>query len=103
MNFVPFDVILYVGSSISTVDVTVCEYLKIPIRPFVCDFILSSAVEGALMTKTHVAVMGWIEVEVGILGLGCILARFWVTDCSYDKCVPAVFRESSNQESLCPG
>ena len=42
------------------------------------------------MTKTHVAVMGWIEVEVGILGLGCILARFWVTDCSYDKCIPVV-------------
>ena len=34
--------------------------------------------------------MGWIEVEVGILGLGCILARFWVTDCSYDKCVLVV-------------
>ena len=42
------------------------------------------------MTKTHVAVMGWIEVDLGLLGLGCILARFWVTDCSYDKCVPVV-------------
>ena len=90
MNFVPFDAILDVGSSISTIDVTVCEYLKIPIRPFSCDFVLSSGFEGALMTKTHVAVMGWIEVEVGILGLGCILARFWVTDCNYDKCVPVV-------------
>ena len=90
MNFVPFDAILDVGSTISTVDVTVCEYLKIPIRPFVCDFILSSGIEGALMTKAHVAVMGWIEVEVGILGLGYILARFWVTDCNYDKCVPVV-------------
>ena len=90
LNFVPFDVILDVGSNISTVDVTVYEYLKIPIRPFVCDFILNSGIEGALMTKTHVAVMGWIEVEVGILGLGCILAIFWVTDCSYDRCVPVV-------------
>ena len=69
LNFVPFDAILDVGSSISTVDVTVCEYLKIPIRPFVCNFILRSGVEGALMTKTHVAIMGWIEVEVGILGI----------------------------------
>ena len=90
LNFVPFDAILDVGSSISTVDVTVCDDLKIPISPFICDFILSSGVEGALMTKTHVAVMGWIDVEVGILGLGCILARFWVTHCSYDKCVPVV-------------
>ena len=90
LNFVPFDAILDVGSNISTVDVTVSEYLKIPIRPFVCNLILSSGIEGALMTKTHVAVMGWIEVEVGILGLGCILARFWVTDCSYDRCVPVV-------------
>ena len=62
LNFVPFDAILDVGSSISTIDVTVCEYLKIPIRPFSGDFVLSSGFEGALMTKTHVAVMGWIEV-----------------------------------------
>ena len=34
--------------------------------------------------------MGWIKVEVGILGMGCILARFWVTDCKYDKGVPVV-------------
>ena len=90
MNFVPFDAILDVGSSISTIDVTVCEYLKIPIRPFICDFTFSSGFEEVLMTKTHVAIMGWIEVEVGILGLGCILARFWVTDCNYGKCVPVV-------------
>ena len=34
--------------------------------------------------------MGWVEVEVGILGMGCILASFWVTDCKYDKGVPVV-------------
>ena len=62
LNFVPFDAILDFGFSISTIDVTVCEYLKIPIRPFICDFTLSSGFEGALMTKAHVAVMGWIEV-----------------------------------------
>ena len=38
LNFVPFDAILDVGSNISTVDVTVCEYLKIPMRPFVISF-----------------------------------------------------------------
>ena len=34
--------------------------------------------------------MGWIEVELGLLGMGCILARFWVTDCRHDKGVPVV-------------
>ena len=42
------------------------------------------------MTRSLIAIMGWIEVEVGILGMGCILARFWVADCKYDKGVPVV-------------
>ena len=42
------------------------------------------------MVKSLISVLGWIEVELGILGLGCILAIFWVTDCTYDKGVPVV-------------
>ena len=90
LNFVPFDALLDVGSSISMIDMKVCERLVLPINPFSCDISHCTGVEGALMTMSLICVMGWIEVEVGILGMGCILARFWVTDCKYDKGVPVV-------------
>ena len=84
LNFVPFDALLDVGSSISMIDMKVCEKLGLPINPFSCDIPHYVSVEGALMTKSLICIMGWVEVEVGILGMGCILARFWVTDCGYE-------------------
>ena len=77
------DALLDVGSSISMIDMKVCEKLGLPINPFSCDIPHCVGVEGALMTKSLICIMGWVEVEVGILGMGCILARFWVTDCGY--------------------
>ena len=70
------------------IDVKVCETLGLPVNPFSCDISHCVGVEGASMVKSLISVLGWIEVELGILGLGCILARFWVTDCTYDKGVP---------------
>ena len=72
------------------IDMKVCEKLGLPINPFSCDISHCVGVEGALMTRSLICIMGWVEVEVGILGMGCILARFWVTDCKYDKGVPVV-------------
>ena len=90
LNFVPFDALLDVGSSISMIDMKVCEKLGLPVNPFSCDISHYVGVEGALMTRSLICIMGWAEVEVGILGMGCILARFWVTDCGYDKGAPVV-------------
>ena len=92
LNFVPFDAILDVGSSISIIDVKVCETLGLPVNPFSCDISHCVGVEGTSMVKSLISVLGWIEVELGILGLGCILAKFWVTDCIFDKGVIAVLR-----------
>ena len=72
------------------IDVKVCEKLGLPINLFSCDISHCVGVEGALMTRSLICIMGWVEVEVGILGMGCILARFWVTDCKYDKGAPVV-------------
>ena len=72
------------------IDMKVCEKLGLPINQFSCDISHCTGVEGALMTRSLICVMGWIEVEVGILGMGCILAGFWVTDCKYDNGVPVV-------------
>ena len=95
-----FDAILDVGSSISMIDVKVCETLGLPMNPFSCDISHCVGIEGASMVKSLILVLGWIEVELGILGLGCILARFWVTDCNW--CLSG-FREQSNQEGLWSG
>ena len=89
-NFVPFDAILDVGSSISMIDVKVCETLGLPVNPFSCDIFHCVGVEGASMVRSLISVLRWIKVELGILGLGCILARFRVTVCIYDKAVPVV-------------
>ena len=102
LNFVPFDALLDVGSSISMIDMKVCEKLGLPINPFSCDIPHYVGVEGALMTKSLICIMGWVEVEVGILGMGCILARFWVTDCGYDKGAPVVLG-SHQIKKVCKG
>ena len=90
LNFVPFDAILDVGSIICMIDVKVCKTLGLPVNPFNCDISPCVGMEGASVVKSLISVLGWIEVELGILGLGCILARFWVTDCSYDNGVPVI-------------
>ena len=72
------------------IDARVCEKLGLPIQPYSCDVSHCTGVEGVKMVRSLICIMGWIEVEVGILGMGCILARFWVTDCKYDKGVPVV-------------
>ena len=72
------------------IDKKVCDRLGLPINPFSCDISHCDGVVGASMTRSIIAIMGWIEVELGLLGMGCILARFWVTDCRYDKGVPVV-------------
>ena len=72
------------------IDKKVCDRLGLPINPFSCDISLCDGIVGASMTRSIIAIMGWIEVELGLLGMGCILARFWVADCKYDKGVPVV-------------
>ena len=90
MNFVPFDALLDVSSKISMIDEKVCDRLGLPINPFSCDITHCDGVAGASITRSIITIMGWIEVELGLLGMGCILARFWVTNCRHDKGVPVV-------------
>ena len=42
------------------------------------------------MVSSTITILGWIEVELGINYMGCILARFWITDCLIDKAIPLV-------------
>ena len=31
-------------------------------------------------TSSLIAILGWVEIELGGLGLGCVQARLWVTN-----------------------
>ena len=64
-KFIPFDALLDVGSKISMIDKKVCDRLGLPINPFSCDISHCDGVVGASMTRSIIAIMGWIEVELG--------------------------------------
>ena len=56
---------------------------KCEIPQFVC-------VDGTKLTSSALEVIGWVEIELGVLGIGCLLARFWVTQSMFCKGVPIV-------------
>ena len=72
------------------IDIELCENFYLSVHPFTCDISHYVGVEGASMMGSAVAILGWVEVELGIPHMGCILAKFWVTECKYDKGVPIV-------------
>ena len=67
------------------IDEKVCERLGLPVNPFNCDISYCAGVKGAGMSRSLIQVYRCVKVEVGILGLGCVIAYFWVTNCQYDK------------------
>ena len=90
INFVPVDSILDVGSSMSFIDVELCIQLNLVINPFPYDMSHSQGVVAASITSSFIAILGWVEIELGVLGLGCVQARLWVTDCAYHTNIPIV-------------
>ena len=90
INFVPYDVIVDTGSSFSTMDVKICESLNLNVHPFSHDISHYNGVEGASIIGSTISILGWVEAELGINYMGCILAKFWITDCLHDKAIPLV-------------
>ena len=72
------------------IDIALCEALCLGVTPFECDLPQCTGVDGSRISKSAVFIIGWVEVEIGIPGLGCIQARLWATDCEYNKGVPIV-------------
>ena len=75
----PLDAILDLGASISFIDEEIVEDLGIEVHSFICD--VPQCVlcfEGTKLTKSVLNVIGWIELELGILGVGLFTTRLWV-------------------------
>ena len=86
----PLDAILDLGASISFIDEEIVEGLGLEVHPFTCDVPQCVSFEGTTLTKSVLDVIGWIEVELGILGVGLLTTKLWVVKSMFNKGVPII-------------
>ena len=83
------------NSDYSVIDSDLCRYLHLDVTPFQYDIPLCMGLEGACMTKSILAILGWVTLEIGIASLGLVHIRLWVADTV--SCKGAPFILGSNQ------
>ena len=83
------------NSDYSMIDSDLCRYLHLDVTPFQYDIPLCMGLEGACMTKSILAILGWVTLEIGIASLGLVHIRLWVADTV--SCKGAPFILGSNQ------
>ena len=79
INNHPQDAILDLGSDVSLTDQELIDDLALTVNPFICDVPQAASLRGR--GELHVAVsnvIGWVELELGILGIGCLPIRLFV-------------------------
>ena len=86
----PLDAILDLSASISFIDEEIVEDLGVEVHSFICDVPQCVSFEGAKLTKSVLNVIGWIELELGILGVGHFTTRLWVVKTMFNKGVPII-------------
>ena len=86
---IPYDAILYTGATFSMIDHELCESLCLRVNSFRCEIPHCVGLEGVYM-KAMTNVLGWVQVELGIPFMGCVLARLWVTSTMHQQGVPLV-------------
>ena len=52
------------------IDDQLCRYLCLDLTHFQYNIPFGTGLEGACMTKSIVAIVGWVELEIGILSIG---------------------------------
>ena len=72
------------------IDPRLCRYLCLDVIPFSYELPLCMGVEGACMTKKILTILGWVELEIGIVSLGRANLKFWVADCVDSKGTPFI-------------
>ena len=86
----PLDAILDLGASISFIDEEIVEDLGVEVHSFSCDVPQCVSFEGVKLTKSVLNVIGWTELEIGILGVGLFTTRLWVVKTMFNKGVPII-------------
>ena len=91
----PFDALVDMSANYSMIDSKLCEYLHLDVTPFQYDVPYCMGIEGACMTKSIMAILGWVELQIGIPSLGLATIRLWVADTISSKGTPFIL--GSNQ------
>ena len=91
----PFDALVDMSANYSMIDSKLCEYLHLDVTPFQYDVPYCMGIEGACMTRSIMAILGWVELQVGIPSLGLATIRLWVADTMSSKGTPFIL--GSNQ------
>ena len=91
MKDTPFDALIDMSANYSKIDFRLCEYLHLKVTPSQYDVPYCMGIEGACMTRSIIAILGW----VGIPSLGLAAIRLWVTDTISSKGTPFIL--GSNQ------
>ena len=87
----PQDAILDLGSDVSLIDQEIINDLALTVNSFICDVPQAASLRGR--GELHVAVsnvIGWIELKLGIFGIGCISTRLFVARHLVNKGVQVV-------------
>ena len=91
INNHPQDALLDLGSDVSLIGQELIDDLALTVNPFVCDVPQAVSLRGS--REVHVAVSnvtGWVELELGILGIGCLPIRLFVAKHLINKGVQVV-------------
>ena len=58
--------------------------------PFQYDIPLCMGIEGACMTTSISAILGWVELEIDVPSLGLVTVKLWVADTVSSNCTPFI-------------
>ena len=64
--------------------------MNVKLTPYIHDVPQCVNVEGLKFTNSVINIVGCVEVELGVLGIGCLTTRLWVTNSLFNKGVPIV-------------
>ena len=92
VNDQPLDALLELGCDASFIDQEISDDLGLKVNPYDCTVAQGVGMEisPCTVSTSVLKVLGWIEIEMGILGIGCVTAKLWVTHSLFNKGVPIV-------------
>ena len=92
VNNQPQDAILDLGSDVSLINQEITDDLVLTVNPFICDVPQAASLRGRGELCVAVSnVIGWVELELGIFGIGCIPTRLFVARHLVNKGVQVVW------------
>ena len=97
VNNQPMDAILDLGSSVSLIDGEITDDLNVQLTPYIHDVPQCVSVEGLKFTNSVIHIVGWVEIELGVLGIGCLTTRLWVTNSLFNKGVWEVLNQFESE------